>query len=232
MRILLVEDHGALSDLVADHLSRTGFAVDQVHCCGDAVHALEMVDYDMLLLDLGLPDGDGMDVLAALRAAQPRQAVPVLILTARDDLGSRLKGLNGGADDYLVKPFDLLELEARLRAILRRPGTRKSMVIQFGDVSYDVTTREVLANGTRLDLAKKEFALLEELMRAAPRIVVKDMLEDRLYAFHEPVTVNAIEAIVYRLRKKMTMAQAKVRIETVRGLGYRMVQGAGDATLL
>ncbi len=142
---------------------------------------------------------------------------PVLILTARDALESRLAGLNAGADDYLVKPFDLQELDARLRAILRRPGNREADTLEFGGVVFVVTVWDVHVNGQHVDLGRKESALLEELMRIAPRIVVNDRLEEKLYALHESVTTNAIEASVSRLRRKLHAAGAKARIMAVRG---------------
>jgi len=225
MRILLVEDHADLSDMVSDHLAGAGFAVDVAASVEQALHAMRIVDYDLLVLDLGLPDGDGMEVLAFTRRDRRRRNMPVLILTARDDMESRINGLNAGGDDYLVKPFSLPELVARIRAVLRRPGARESRVIEYGDVEFDIPGCTAHAGGRLLELAKKEFALLEELIRAAPGIVIKDRLEDRLYAFHEPVTPNAIEAIVSRLRKKIASNHAQVRIETVRGLGYRMMSG-------
>lgn len=227
MRILLVEDHADLARMISEHLARGGLAVDVAATGAEALDAAGIVPYDAMVLDLGLPDADGIDLLAATKRSGRCRNLPVLILTARDGLEDRIKGLNSGADDYLVKPFDLQELEARLRAILRRPGARQNTVIAFGDLSLDATAFHAEANGTRLDLSKKEFELLGELIRAAPAIVIKDMLEDRLYAFHEPVTPNAIEAIVSRLRKKIAATEAGVRIDTVRGLGYRIVAGAG-----
>lgn len=230
MRILLVEDHRSLSELIKEHLERSGLDVDAVSSAEDAIHYWRSTRYDGVVLDLGLPDGDGMGVLATLARGESEHSAPVVILTARDDLDSRLRGLNGGADDYLTKPFDMLELEARLRVIMRRPGLRKADIVSFGDLTYDVSRWEAKAGERSIDLAKKEFALLEELMRAAPGIVVKDRLEDRVYAF-EPVTANAIEAIVYRVRRKLAAAGSTVRVETVRGIGYRMVLGADDAAV-
>ncbi|MGY0832131.1 response regulator transcription factor [Azospirillum argentinense] len=221
VRLLLVEDHQALSEMVAGHLARVGFVVDSVGSAEDAITALGIMRYDGIVLDLGLPGASGMTVLEHVRQ-RASQAVPVLILTARDSLESRLAGLNAGADDYLVKPFDLRELDARLRAILRRPGPRQTESFALGNLTFDISSWDARVDARSLDLGRKEFALLEELMRSAPRIVIKDQLEDRLYAIHEAVTPNAIEAIVSRLRKKLQAAGARVQIATVRGVGYKM----------
>lgn len=227
MRLLLVEDNRGLSEMVADHLNKIGFAVDAVATAEEAFAAMDVAQYDGIILDLGLPGADGMTVLDKARN-KVELGTPVLILTARDELESRIKGLNAGADDYLVKPFDLLELEARLRAVLRRPGRRRNDVLEYGDLTFNVPALEVKVNEHPVDLARREFALLEELMRAAPRVAIKDQLEDKLYAFHERATPNAIEAIVSRLRKKIQTAGGRMRIVTVRGVGYKLVVGTDD----
>jgi DNA-binding response OmpR family regulator len=221
MRILLLEDHDELRRLVGRFLSQNGFAVDGVARGRDALAAIDAARYDALILDLGLPDIDGMQVLTELRSRAGRQ-VPALILTARDTVEHRVRGLNAGADDYLVKPFDLAELEARLRAILRRPGTRSDTMLVLGNVSFDVHARSVHVRDAPLELARREIDCLEALLRAARRVVVRDLLEERLYSRDEPVTPNAVEAIVSRLRKKLGQAHADVRIETRRGIGYRL----------
>jgi DNA-binding response OmpR family regulator len=224
MRVLLVEDHPALREMMTDHLAQRGFAMDAVGCAGDARAALVAVSYDGLILDLGLPDGDGMAILRETRT-RTTGGLPVLLVTARDALEDRIRGLNAGADDYIVKPFDLVELEARLRAVLRRPGARNSPAVRVGALDFDPASRQVSVNGAVLDLARRETDLLEQLLRAAGRTVVKDMLEERLYSFGEPVTPNALEAAVSRLRKRLANAAGDVRIETKRGIGYRLVAG-------
>jgi two-component system, OmpR family, response regulator QseB len=224
MRVLLVEYHPALREMVTGHLARRGFAVDAVGRAREAHAALAGVAYDGLLLDLDLPDADGMTVLSAVRAGTAGN-LPVLLVTARDALEDRIRGLNAGADDYIVKPFDLVELEARLRAVLRRPGARNSPAVRVGALDFDPASRQVSVNGAVLDLARRETDLLEQLLRAAGRTVVKDMLEERLYSFGEPVTPNALEAAVSRLRKRLANAAGDVRIETKRGIGYRLVAG-------
>jgi DNA-binding response OmpR family regulator len=224
MRVLLVEDHGALRWMIADHLGARGFAIDAVANAGDARTALATAAYDALILDLGLPDADGMDILREVRGHTAGR-LPTLILTARDGLNDRVRGLNAGADDYIVKPFDLAELEARLRAVLRRPGARDATTLSYGSLTFDTTARTATVGRSALDLSRRESDLLEELLRAAGRIVVKDVLEGRLYAFDDPVTPNALEAAVSRLRKKLAAAGAGILIETKRGIGYRLIGG-------
>jgi two-component system, OmpR family, response regulator QseB len=226
MKILLVEDHRAMRQMIADHLAERGFAVDVVGRGEDAITAVAVASYDAVILDLGLPDLDGMDVLVAIRARTGTD-IPTLILTARDAVEDRVQGLNTGADDYLVKPFDLPELEARLRAVVGRPGVRRSTTHACRDLVFDTVSREAFVGNVPLELARREAALLEELMRAAGRVVAKDVLEDRLYTFDEAASSNALEAAVSRLRKKMAAAGAAVRIETKRGIGYRLMEG-GD----
>jgi DNA-binding response OmpR family regulator len=222
MRILLVEDHRELRDLIAGHFAGRGFAVDAVGTAGEARAAMSSGGYDVLILDLGLPDSDGMELL---RAAPMLVAggLPTLVVTARDSLEDRLLGLNEGADDYLVKPFSLLELEARLRAVMRRPGTREGPKLACGALAYDAATREVSVRGEVIEMSRRESDLLEALLRASGRVVVRDLLEEQLYSANEPVTANALEAVVSRLRRRLTNAEAGVRVETRRGIGYRLV---------
>ena len=226
MKVLLVEDHAAMREMISDHLVERGFTVDAVGHAEDAYAALAVASYDALVLDLGLPDADGMQLLKEARACTVRH-LPTLIVTARDALDDRTRGLNTGADDCIVKPFELVELEARLRAVLRRPGVREDIVLSYGPLALDTVSREASVRGVLLDLSRREAALLEELLRAAGRIVVKDTLEDRLYALDRSVTANALEAIVSRLRKKLAAAHASVRIDTKRGVGYRLLAQEG-----
>jgi DNA-binding response OmpR family regulator len=228
MKILLVEDHSDLSRMVADHFVGRGFLVDAVRNLEDARAALSTMKYDLLVLDLGLPDGDGRELLQML--ALDTDSPPTIVMTARDSLDERLATLNGGADDYLSKPFNLEELEARLRAVLRRPRKRQPPRLECGTLSYDPTSREVMAQGIRIDVNKREAELLEVLLRASGRAVSREFLEQHLYSFNEPVTSNALEAVVSRLRRRLSFASADVRIETRRGIGYRLVAGAAVAT--
>jgi DNA-binding response OmpR family regulator len=228
MKILLVEDHSDLSRMVADHFVGRGFLVDAVRNLEDARAALSTMKYDLLVLDLGLPDGDGRELLQML--ALDTDSPPTIVMTARDSLDERLATLNSGADDYLSKPFNLEELEARLRAVLRRPRKRQPPRLECGTLSYDPTSREVMAQGILIDVNKREAELLEVLLRASGRAVSREFLEQHLYSFNEPVTSNALETVVSRLRRRLSIASADVRIETRRGIGYRLVAGAAVAT--
>ena len=222
MKILLVEDHPPMREMTADYLVERGFAVEAVSTGAAALAAADSAAYDAVILDLGLPDMDGMAVLKALR--QGGKGPPALLLTARDSLGDRVSGLNSGADDYVVKPFDLAELEARLRAVLRRPGPRQGRIYALGPLRFDTVSREARVGDEPLDLTRREAAVLEELLRAAGKVIAKDVLEDRLYAFEDAGSANALEAAVSRLRKKLAAAHATLRIETRRGIGYRIAE--------
>lgn len=224
MRVLVVEDHRAMREIITSHLQDRGFAVDAVQRGDEAVAAAAAIGYDAVILDLGLPDMDGMEVLRRLRGAGGADP-PALILTARDRVEDRVGGLNSGADDYILKPFDLAELEARLRAVLRRPGLRRVVAHSYGDLSFDTASRIAAVAGVELDLTRRETSVLEELIRAAGRIVIKDVLEDRLYGFDDEVSGNALEAAVSRLRRKLAAAGSMVRIEVTRGIGYRLHVG-------
>ena len=213
-----------MREMIADHLVEQGFAVEAFSRGKEALAAAEGIDYDAVILDLGLPDIDGMELLRTLRA-DSHLSVPVVILTARDGIEDRIGGLNAGADDYLVKPFNLTELDARLRAVLRRPGPRRGRVYALGPLSFDTVSRVAQVDGTALDLTRREAALLEELLRASGQVIAKDLLEDRLYALEDAGSANALEAAVSRLRKKLTAASPGLRIETKRGIGYRLIQG-------
>ncbi|PCC98124.1 response regulator transcription factor [Halopseudomonas pelagia] len=221
MKLLVVEDHPALRELLSRHMARSGFVVDVAEDGRQALAMLELSRYDAMILDLGLPDMDGLDLLAARRSTR-NPDLPCIILTACDALNSRVAGLDAGADDYMLKPFDMPELEARLRAVLRRAGPRREAYINLGNLSFRQTDRALLVDQRPLLLPKRELALLEELLRNAPRVVIKDRLEERLYSMHEAVTLNAIEALVSRLRRKLNAAGANSSIETLRGLGYRL----------
>lgn len=223
MRVLLLEDHPELCKLIGEHLIECGFAVDAVQCGADAVEASRTASYDAVVLDLGLPDMDGLEVLRRLRQRLDG-SLPAVIVTARDAIDDRIQGLNAGADDYIVKPFDLAELVARLRAVLRRPGQRQEAELTLGRLSFDSTSRACAVDGHALELSRRETTLLEELMLSKGKVVTRDRLEEHLYSFNEPVTPNALEAVVSRLRRKLSVADAEVMIETIRGIGYRFCQ--------
>lgn len=218
MRILLVEDNEGISALAAGALRTAGFAVDAVGCAADAEAAVSTTLFDALVLDLGLPDRDGMQLLESLRRSGV--ALPILLLTARDGTPAVIAGLNGGADDYLRKPFHVDELIARVRALLRRPGAALGVALREGNVELDTVARQVRVAGSVLDLSRKEAGALELLMRRAGTVISKASLEETLYSYGEEVSSNAIEVLIHRLRKKLAGAGALVEIHTLRGIGY------------
>lgn len=216
MRILLVEDDKVLSSSLTLALQQTGYVID-LACDGLAADSALAHDvYDLVVLDLGLPGLDGMQVLKRLRAR--KSIVPVLILTARDGLADRVDGLDHGADDYLTKPFDLPELEARIRALIRRKHGMSETLIVFGLLTYDPDGRHVTVGGQALDLSAREVSVLEILLLRAGRVVSKDHLAEHLYGWGDEVGDNAIEVAVHRLRKKLE--PVAINIRTIRGLGY------------
>ncbi len=216
MRVLLAEDDEVLSDGISKALRQCGYAVDLVDSGVDADLALTTAPFDLLILDLGLPRLDGLEVLRRLRSRGDR--VPVLILTARDGLEDRVTGLNLGADDYITKPFDLPELEARVRALLRRSQLGNNVEIACGPLRFDTTGRSVSVNNEPLELSARELAVLEALLQRAGRVVSKEQLIEHMYGWEEEVSHNAIEVNVHRLRKKLE--PEGVTIRAVRGLGY------------
>lgn len=218
MRLLLVEDNPQLAQLIQEGLSSQGFAIDRCASLEEALATRPAADYELILLDLGLPDGDGMVLVRRLR--QANDSIPILILTARGGLNDRLIGLDGGADDYVVKPFEIAELAARCRALLRRPGASLGVVLQLGNVALDTTTRTVTVADRRIDIPPREIALLEQLLRRAEQVVRRNQLEASLYSFGEDVTPNALETAVSRLRKRLSSAEADVIVRTAHGIGY------------
>ena len=224
MNILLVEDHPALQQLIAGHLHAQGMRVAVAGTGSAALEAAAAGAPDAVILDLGLPDMDGMEVLRRLRAGPGGATAPVLILTARDGVAHRIAGLDGGADDYILKPFDLDEFDARLRAVLRRAGLRFGPLPTFGDLSFDAAERSARAHGRAAELTAREAAVLEALLGQGDRIMVRDALAERVFGAEE-VSANALEAIVSRLRRKLAALGSEVRVETMRGMGYRLRHG-------
>jgi len=218
MRLLLVEDNDRLAQLVVKGLSEAGFTVDRVARLDEAAAALAAGKFDTVVLDLSLPDGDGGEWLRKRRAAGDK--LPFLMLTARASTGDKVKGLNSGADDYLAKPFEMEELVARLKALLRRPGGVLGLTLELGKLSFDTVHRETAVAGRRLSLSASELTLLELLLRRAGRVVPRRLLEEGLYGFDDDVGPNSLEAHVSRLRKKLEAAEAGVEIHTLRGVGY------------
>ncbi|MCV6622244.1 MAG: response regulator transcription factor [Cellvibrionaceae bacterium] len=221
MKILVVEDHPDLGELVCLELNKAGFVTDLARSAAAAAACQRLHDYDALILDLGLPDTDGMDVLKE-RSMQAKDDIPCLILTARDDLASRVNALNFGADDYILKPFDMPELEARLRAVLRRSGPKADPRLRFGDLSFSPQNRLLEAGTEDTILARREAVLIETLIKAAPRVVIKDHLEETLYGMDENASSNAVEALISRTRRKLKSLQSHCKIETMHGVGYRL----------
>jgi two-component system response regulator QseB len=218
MRILVVEDDAVLLNGLQVGLSLGGFTVDAVASCGDADAALHASAFDAVVLDLMLPDGSGLDVLASLR--KRNQTTPVLLLTARDTVRDRITGLDAGADDYLGKPFDLDEVSARLRALIRRAAGRASSVIAWRDVTLEPATMIVTRGGDPVRLSRREFTILHALMDRPGQILSKAQFEEKLYGWQEDVESNAVEVHVHHLRAKLGTSM----IETVRGIGYRLAE--------
>ena len=221
MRLLLVEDDVELRDGLVYALAQSGYAVDAVHTGREALAACSTAAYQLVILDLGLPDLDGVEVLRRLRHSG--MTSPVLILTARDNLQHRVLGLDAGGDDYLGKPFDVAELEARIRALLRR-GDPTGATLRLGTVAFEPTSRRLTVRGVDLDLTARELAVLELLLRRAGRIVSKKHLFDSLYSWDNDASVSSIEVFVSRLRRKLSQAGADVSIRVFRGMGYRLEQ--------
>lgn len=220
MRLLIIEDNKRLADLVATGLGRHGFACDKAGSLEDAKQCIATVEYEALILDLGLPDGSGLEWLA--KARRDGKMMPALILTAHGALGDRIAGLDAGADDYLVKPAEIEEIAARLRALLRRPGNRAPTTMVSGAIAFDVTSRVGTVSGLSLDLSRREADLLELLMRREGNVVQRGAIEEALYSFDDPVTPNAIDAVISRLRRKLEDHGQSNRLHTVRGVGYML----------
>jgi DNA-binding response OmpR family regulator len=222
MRLLIVEDETRIAELVKAGLARAGFAVDVVGLCTDARAALSVTCYDAAIVDLGLPDGDGLHLLRDLRVNGNQ--TPVLVLTARDAVEDRVCGLDTGADDYLVKPFAMAELVARTKALLRRPGGVLGAILKAGNVSFDTIERDVRIGGIPLVLPRRESAILENLMRRLGRVVPKLILEEKLYGLDDEHESNPIPVHVHHLRRKLLDAGASAEIHTVRGVGYLLTE--------
>jgi two-component system, OmpR family, response regulator len=222
VRILIIEDDSVLADGLSRTLRHADYAVDAASTGVEADHVLAAQSYDLVILDLGLPGLDGFEVLRRMR--RRGSTVPVLVLTARDALQDRVKGLDLGADDYMIKPFDLPELEARVRALIRRGQSGGASVLSHGALVLDTAGRRATLGGEPLDLSARELGVLEVLMMRAGRVVNKEQLAEQLYGWDEEVGPNAIEVYVHRLRRKLEPAGVSIR--TIRGLGYLLEKDA------
>jgi len=224
LRILVVEDDNVLAAALTRALSQAAYAVDLAENGADANAALDSAAYDLVVLDLALPEVDGLDVLRRLRGR--RVDVPVLVLSARDSLHDRVKGLDLGADDYITKPFDLPEFEARVRALMRRGQRRTTNVLRHGRLALDVEARRVFHDGRPLELSAREHALLELLLSRQGRVVTKEQIVERVFGWGEDVGSNTVEVCMHRVRRKLEPFGIEIR--TVRGMGY-LLEKASDA---
>lgn len=220
MRLLLVEDDHLLGDGISAGLKQDGYTVDWVQDGEAADHALQHEHFDIVVLDINLPRLSGIEVLKRLR--DRRSSVPVLLLTAHDAVSDRIQGLDSGADDYLTKPFDLDELNARLRALLRRSSGRATPLLVSGAIVLDPAARQVTLDGQEVELSQREFALLQVLMENLGRVLPRSRLEESLYGWSTEVESNALEVHIHYLRKKL----GSRLIRTVRGVGYMMEKAA------
>ena len=214
MRVLLVEDDAMIAQGLQTALRQAGFAVDLMRDGKSAAAALQTSTFDVVLLDLGLPHRDGLDVLRELR--KRGDSTPVIVLTARDEIRDRIAGLDAGADDYIVKPFDLDEVMARMRSVLRRATGRGDSSIQHGELRLDLASRTVERNGTAVSVSAHEYAVLEALLQRPGAVLSRAQLEDRLYGWDDQIASNAVEVYIHGLRRKL----GSDTIRTVRGVGY------------
>jgi len=226
MRLLVIEDNVVLSELLAKGLGTAGYETDLLGTAGEANAALITTSYAAVILDLGLPDGDGLSILKELR--HRKDPTPVLVLTARGGLQDRVSGLRSGADDYLVKPFALEELVARLEALLRRPGQQLGSSLQIANLGFDLRSRQASIDYQPQVLSSRETAVLELLMRSKGRVVSKKQVEDHIFGLSGEVASNAVEVYVHRLRKQLFDKGAKVQIHTIRGVGYLIAEEKRD----
>ncbi|MGO9173020.1 MAG: response regulator [Rhodomicrobium sp.] len=222
MRLLLVEDNAELSKLLVKSLGASGFDADSVATAADALSVLGSTHYAAAILDLGLPDQDGLVVLRTLRARH--NTLPVLILTARDGVNDRVTGLRAGADDYLVKPFAIEELVARLEALLRRPGQLLGRSLELGNLAFDTIGRQLFIGGRPQILSARELAVLEILLRRSGHVVSKRVVEDQIFGLSADVGSNAVEVYIHRLRKTLQDLGATAAIHTIRGVGYLITE--------
>jgi two-component system OmpR family response regulator len=223
MRVLLAEDETELAAILMTALRSYDLITDHVSTLADGTEALKLTRYDALLLDRSLPDGDGLTLLGIARTTG-NASTPAIMLTARSDLKDRIEGLDTGADDYLAKPFAVEELMARLRAVLRRPGTVEATPLRIGILSFDVLNREASLSGEPISMPRRELLVLEALMRRSGRTVERSTLENAVYGMDDEIQSNALDTHVSRLRRRLDAAKAGVEIHAIRGIGYLLRQ--------
>ena len=221
MKVLIVEDEARLGQFLKQGLTEQAYTTTLVATCAQANDALVETNYDAIVLDLSLPDGDGLNLVRDWRASGLME--PVLILSARDSLEDRIEGLNLGADDYLPKPFSLEELFARLRALLRRQSAHKKTVLERGGVRLDLVGHLVQVNGQPLDLTGREYALLEIFMQNAGRVLTRTLISEKIWSSHYDVDTNLLDVYMSRLRNKLEAAAGRSLFKTVRGIGYQLL---------
>jgi DNA-binding response OmpR family regulator len=226
MRILLVEDNRRLNTSLKMSLEDDGYAVDCAYDGVEGQELAEMTPYDLIILDIMLPRRDGLEVCRELR--QQRNRTPILMLTARDAVEDRVKGLDSGADDYLVKPFAINELRARLRALLRRESDDRSGLVTVGDLVLDPAAHAVTRSSVPIDLTAKEYSLLEYLMRNPNRLITRQMAENHVWSYDYDGASNVVDVYIRRLRRKVDDPFETPMIETVRGVGYKMIKPNGN----
>ena len=219
-RILLVEDNKRLSELISSTFVREGFNCDCTFSADEAHCAITEGKYDIIILDLGLPDEDGMEFIRKLRTN--KNSIPILILTARDSMSEKVKGLNFGADDYMTKPFSNEELIARICAILRRPTQEAAIILSFGNLAFDTVSRVAQIDGCPVRLTRRETDLLETFCRSHGKILSKNRLEKIVYSVFDEITPNAIEVLIHRLKRKLESNYCSHSIYTLRGVGYAL----------
>jgi two-component system response regulator TctD len=224
MRLLVVDDNRDLAQAIADGFARRHITADIAATAGTAEHLFKTIDYSAMVLDLGLPDDDGLNLVRRLRSAGHVQ--PLIILTARNEPHKRVEGLMAGADDYLAKPFLFDELHARLEAIFRRSQGYVGRNLELGDLALDTSTRELSVRGATIDASLRETELIEILLRRKEHLVPRRVMEDQLFGAGDALGSNAVEVYVHRVRRKLEQHSAQVRIKTVRGVGYMLMAAA------
>jgi DNA-binding response OmpR family regulator len=221
MKVLIVEDQARLGQFLKQGLTESRYTVTWAHSCAEANTAMTETTYDVIVLDLGLPDGDGLDLLRSWRGAGFTE--PVLILSARDTVQDRIKGLDVGADDYLPKPFSLEELQARVRSLVRRQASVKKSVLEHNGVELDLLSRTVKLDGKPVDLTNREYALLEVFMHNQGRVLPRTLIAEKIWASHYDVDTNLLDVYMSRLRNKLETASGRAMFKTVRGVGYQLL---------